>query len=104
MPSPTEVPDPRGPVGVPPPMENPDGPALSNGRVNLMFDNDVPGVEGAREALWMFAKRWLDVRLVWSPAMHSGAFNARQPESLTLVDAEILPYLTCQQPSMSETA
>ncbi|MEX1027003.1 MAG: hypothetical protein WD049_03200 [Candidatus Paceibacterota bacterium] len=56
---------------------------LAGGRVNLMFDCEASGVEGAKEALWFFAERQFDVRLVWSPSMHSGEFNGWQPESLT---------------------
>ncbi len=55
---------------------------LGVNRVNLMFDCEATGVEGAKDALWFFAERQLDVRLVWSPAMHGGAFQDRQPESL----------------------
>jgi hypothetical protein len=52
-------------------------------RVHLLFDCEESGVDGAKEALWFFAERELDVRLAWSPAMHGGAFRGRQPESLT---------------------
>ncbi|MEJ7594650.1 MAG: hypothetical protein WKF77_24225 [Planctomycetaceae bacterium] len=45
---------------------------LGINRVNLMFDCDEPRTEGAKDALWFFAERQLDVRLVWSPAMHCG--------------------------------
>ena len=55
-------------------------------RVNLMFDCEDSGTPGAKEALWFFAERRLDVRLLWSPTMHSGAFNGQQPESLTARD------------------
>lgn len=56
---------------------------LSINRVNLMFDCEASGVDGAKEALWYFAERQLDVRLVWTPSMHGGAFEGRQPESLS---------------------
>ncbi|MBI1314488.1 hypothetical protein GC176_24615 [bacterium] len=52
-------------------------------RVNLMFDCEATGVEGAKEALWFFAERKFDVRLVWSPAMYNGEYQGKQPESLT---------------------
>jgi hypothetical protein len=51
--------------------------------VNLMFDCDDTGSEGAKEALCFFAERKLDVRLVWSPSMHGGEFKEWQPESLS---------------------
>jgi hypothetical protein len=56
---------------------------LGINRVNLMFDCEATGVDGAKEALWFFAERQLDVRLVWSPAMHGSAFSGKQPESLS---------------------
>lgn len=55
---------------------------VGGNRVNLMFDCEATGTDGAKEALWFFAERQLDVRLVWSPAMHKGAFQGQQPESL----------------------
>jgi hypothetical protein len=63
---------------------------LSINRVNLMFDCEESGVEGAKEALWFFAKRQVDVRLVWCPAMHEGKYVGRQPESLSQVDVDEL--------------
>lgn len=59
-------------------------------RVNLMFDCEASGVDGAKDALWFFAERQLDVRLVWSPTMHGGEFNGRQPESLSREDVSAL--------------
>jgi hypothetical protein len=56
---------------------------LAQGRVTLMFDCERSGVEGAKDALWFFAERTVDVRLAWTPCMHGGAFAGRQPESLT---------------------
>lgn len=56
---------------------------LAGGRVTLMFDCEESGIDGAKDALWFFAQRQLDVRLAWTPWMHSGAFAGRQPESLT---------------------
>lgn len=57
--------------------------SLAGGKVTLLFDADDAGDAGAKEALWLFAERGLDVRLGWSKAMHGGNFAARQPESLT---------------------
>ena len=65
---------------------------LGINRINLMLDCDAAGTEGAKEALWFFAERRLDVRLVWSPVMHAGVFQVRQPENLSReeLDAAIL--------------
>ena len=63
---------------------------LGINRINLMFDCDEAGTEGARDALWFFAERQLDVRLVWSPAMHDGEFKRSQPESLSQLNVETL--------------
>jgi hypothetical protein len=59
-------------------------------RVNLLFDCEPTGVDGAKDALWFFAERQLDVRLVWTPHMHGGAFEGRQPESLTAAECQQL--------------
>ncbi len=59
---------------------------LGVNRVNLMFDCEVSGIEGAKEALWFFAERQFEARLVWSPAMHEGKYTGRQPESLSPAD------------------
>jgi len=56
---------------------------LGINRVNLMFDCEDTGSEGAKDALWFFAERQLDVRLVWSSEMHWGEFKGKQPESVT---------------------
>ncbi|HRA89668.1 MAG TPA: hypothetical protein PK992_16390 [Planctomycetaceae bacterium] len=45
---------------------------LGINRVNLTFDCDETGTEGAKDALWFSAEQQLGVRLVWSPAMHGG--------------------------------
>lgn len=55
-----------------------------------MFDCDDSGTEGAKEALWFFAERQLDVRLFWSPTMHNGEFKGSQPEALTQSNVEAL--------------
>lgn len=57
---------------------------LASGKVTLLFDADDAGDSGAKETLWLFAQRGLDVRLGWSRAMHGGTFAGRQPESLTV--------------------
>jgi len=63
---------------------------LASGRVVLMFDCQPSGTEGAKEALWYFAERQLDVRLAWSPTMHGGEFVGKQPESVTRAEVEAL--------------
>jgi len=63
---------------------------LGINRVNLMFDCEDTGTEGAKDALWFFAERQLDVRLVWSQAMHNGEHCGKQPESLSRIDCEAL--------------
>jgi hypothetical protein len=63
---------------------------LGVNRVNLLFDCEESGSIGAKEALWYFAERQFEVRLLWSPAMHGGAFTGKQPESLTRTDVEKL--------------
>jgi len=55
---------------------------LASGKVTLLFDADDAG-EGAKEALWLFAQRGLDVKLGWSQVMHDSKFQGRQPEQLT---------------------
>ncbi len=55
---------------------------FANNRVNLMFDNDEPGIAGAKDALWMFAEQRICIRLVWSPRMTSPKSAGNQPESV----------------------
>lgn len=55
---------------------------LSNGRVSLLFDTDVPGESGAKESLWLLAERNLDVRLGWSRSL-SAAKGDREPEQIS---------------------
>jgi len=55
---------------------------LANGKVSLLLDCEETGDDGAKEALWLFSDRGLDVRLGWSQALHGGAFKGRQPENL----------------------
>jgi hypothetical protein len=68
---------------------------LANGRVTLMFDCEPSGIDGAKEALWFFAQRQLDVRLAWTPWMHGGKFAGKQPENLTTTEwtEAILPAI-----------
>lgn len=56
---------------------------LASGKLTLLFDADEAGDTGAKEALWLFGQRRLDVRLGWSRAMHGGQFMGKQPETLT---------------------
>lgn len=56
---------------------------LADHKVTLLFDCEQSGDDGAKEALWLFAQRGLDVRLGWSQTMHGAAFKSRQPESLS---------------------
>ena len=82
-------------------------------RVNLMFDCEATGVDGAREALWFFAVRQLDVRVVWSPNTHERKYSGCQPESLPRsgIDAlsancnrlEIGKYFRCHGDSVEPT-
>jgi 5S rRNA maturation endonuclease (ribonuclease M5) len=63
---------------------------LAGGKVTLLFDADEAGESGAKEALWIFARCGLDVRLGWSRAMHGGKFKERQPEVLISADWQFL--------------
>ena len=56
---------------------------LGINRINLMFDCDEAGAEGAKEALWFFAERQIDVRLVWSTTMYNSEFKGSQPGSIS---------------------
>ena len=40
--------------------------SLASGKVTLLLDADAAGDTGAKECLWLFAERGLDVRLGWS--------------------------------------
>lgn len=68
---------------------------LAGGKVTLMFDCEPSGIDGAKEALWFFAQRQLDVRLAWTPWMHGGKFAGKQPENLTVAEwtEAILPAI-----------
>jgi hypothetical protein len=68
---------------------------LANGKVTIMFDCEPSGIDGAKEALWFFAQRQLDVRLAWTPWMHGGKFAGKQPENLTAAEwtEAILPAI-----------
>ena len=59
-------------------------------RINLLFDCDASGTEGAKGVLWFFAERQLDVRLTWSLATHDSKFQGWQPESLSELDLSTL--------------
>jgi hypothetical protein len=62
---------------------------FGDGVVTLMLDCDTEGENGAKQALWKLAQRNC-IRLMWSGETHQGAFQSRQPESLTPVDLDIL--------------
>ncbi len=55
---------------------------LAGNRVNLMLDNDGPGVEGAKDALWKLAEWRVDVRLSWYPKLAHQDLGKKQPEFL----------------------
>jgi hypothetical protein len=59
---------------------------LADGKVTLLLDCDAHDDECAKQALWLLAQRRLDVRLGWSQSMHGGAFEGRQPKSLSLLE------------------
>jgi len=56
---------------------------VGNGRINIMFDANTKGDEGAKEALWLLAQTGLNTKLVWSTAMFDARFNEKEPESIT---------------------
>jgi 5S rRNA maturation endonuclease (ribonuclease M5) len=56
---------------------------FADGCINIMFDADLHGDEGAKEALWDLTQTGLDVKLVWSRSMFAKRFQDREPESLT---------------------
>lgn len=51
--------------------------------IGVMFDCDVEGDNGAKQAIWELAQQRACVRLPWSRSMQGGKFADRQPESLT---------------------
>ena len=55
---------------------------VTRGRVALMLDNDEPGIEGGKDALWRLAAH-TPVQTVWSPSSQGGHFAGRQPDSLS---------------------
>ena len=63
---------------------------LANGKVSLLFDCEQTGDDGAKEALWLFAERGLDVCLGWSQAMHVSKFKGRQPEHLSREEWDVV--------------
>ena len=63
---------------------------LANGKVLLLFDCEPTGDDGAKEALWLFSERSLDVRLGWTQAMHGGKFKGRQPEHLSREEWDVV--------------
>ncbi len=70
----------------------------AGGRVTLLFDNDVEGENGARQALWEIAQHGVDVRLAWSRTMHGGRFAGKQPEDMDAETwAELRSSLVCSR-------
>jgi hypothetical protein len=55
----------------------------ASGKVNIMFDADLKGDEGAKESLWQLAQTGLDVKLTWSRSMFNERFKDREAESVT---------------------
>jgi hypothetical protein len=70
---------------------------LAAGRVSLFFDCDGEGNAGAKDAAWKLLQAGLAVRPAWGEAMHTGAFQNRQPESVTMDELKqiILPAIEC---------
>lgn len=68
---------------------------LAAGRVSLFFDCDDEGNAGARDAAWKLLQAGLAVRPAWGEGMHEGAFQSRQPESITRDELQraILPAI-----------
>ncbi len=68
---------------------------LAAGRVSMFFDCDEEGNAGAKDATWKLLQVGLDVRPAWGEAMHAGAFQGRQPESITMEELQrtILPAI-----------
>jgi len=68
---------------------------LSGGKVSLLFDCDLEGDNGAKDAAWKLLQAGLHVVPRWGPRMYGGAYNGRQPESLTAEEltSTILPGL-----------
>ena len=52
------------------------------GRVTLLFDNDIEGENGAKQALWILAQHDINLRLAWSRSMHGGEYTNKQAEDL----------------------
>jgi hypothetical protein len=66
---------------------------LASGRVTLMFNNDPPGIEGMKDALWQLTLRELQVRIAWTPESHAGAFVGRQPEALSMENCSVVRHV-----------
>lgn len=54
----------------------------AGGRVTLLFDNDIEGENGAKQALWELAQQDIDVRLAWSRSTQGGKYANKQAEDL----------------------
>jgi len=70
--------------------------AEAGGRINIMFDANPRGDEGAKDALWELAQTGLDVKLVWSRTMFEERFRNREPESLTAEDWAVIEETICR--------
>ena len=55
----------------------------SGGRIQLMFDLDEGGNDGAKETLWKLHQRGIPATLLWSNHSHAGRFTGRDPETVT---------------------
>lgn len=65
---------------------------LGVNRVNLMFDCEETGDIGAKDALWFFAERGVETRLLWSTGMFAGQYKSSQPESISRQQIETLMF------------
>ena len=62
--------------------------------IGVMFDCDVEGENGAKQAIWELAQQRACVRLPWFRSMQDGKFADRQPESLTEEEWKAIRSLT----------
>jgi len=62
---------------------------LGGGRITLMLDCDDEGERGAKEIAWKLSQH-CSVQTAWSSAMYDGRFRARQPESLSSEEWQML--------------
>lgn len=55
----------------------------ARGKLNILFDADLKGDEGAKETLWQLAQTGLDVKLAWSRSMFNERFKDYEAESVS---------------------